>query len=72
MQVRTRPGMRAPALLGRGVEPGISGEHALVETSESIAGKDRFFSLEEYRGRLASVRRHMAQRGIDALLVHTP
>ncbi len=72
MQVRTRPGMRAPAPLGGGDGPGVPGGHALAGRSESIAGKELFFSLEEYRGRLASVRRHMAQRGIDALLVHTP
>ena len=44
----------------------------MIETSESIAGKELFFSPEEYRGRLASVRLHMEQRGTDALLVHTP
>ena len=44
----------------------------MVETSESIVDKELFFSREEYRGRLASVRLHMEQRGVDALLVHTP
>ena len=72
MQARTRPRLRAPAPLGGRVEPGIPGEHALVETSESIVDKELYFSREEYRGRLASVRLHMEQRGVDALLVHTP
>ncbi|MFN8590583.1 MAG: Xaa-Pro peptidase family protein [Thermomicrobiales bacterium] len=34
--------------------------------------KELFFSLEEYRERLAKLRAGMAARGLDVLLVHTP
>ena len=53
-------------------EPGIPRESALVDMSESIVDKELFFSVEEFRDRLSSVRLSMEQRGCDALLVHTP
>ncbi|CAN5755741.1 Xaa-Pro peptidase family protein [soil metagenome] len=38
----------------------------------SAMNKTLFFSLDEYRGRLARLRDLMADRGLDVLLVHTP
>ena len=44
----------------------------MVGQSGPTIDRELFFSLQEYRERLASVRRQMEQRGVDALLVHTP
>ena len=32
----------------------------------------QFFTLEEYRRRIDALRRRMEQKGVDAMLVHTP
>jgi Xaa-Pro dipeptidase len=44
----------------------------MVEQSQRKNEKELFFSLEEYQGRLASVREEMKRSDIDALLVNTP